>query len=395
MRICRVSRSFPPTVGGLERHVQLLSLHQARHGHEVWVLQPEVEGELESGVRLVRVALGRLSGWICGGRTAAKTATFFFAARAALVARRLHRDKRFDVMHIHGDLIEAAFLGSWARFSRVPVVLTLHAGLNRRPLYRWLASYFFRLIDGFLVVSPTILETLLGLGIDADRVAVISSGVDTSRFRPAAEHERRAARVTLGLSDSEMLVVSVGRLHPMKGYPELIRAAADFGAMKPPRFVIVGDGPDRETLRRQAHDLPNVRFVGNVGHSDVTSFLHAADVFVLPSTDLHGTTEGVPTALIEAMACGLPVVCTNAGGMSHVIQDDRNGLVVPQRDASSLRAALEKLLVSSELRRRFGERNAVLARERDWRIAAAQVTAFYGRVQRQTEVRRLGRRAVS
>jgi len=360
--------------------VELLSLYQARRGDEVWILQPDREGDLEHNARLVRVALGRLSEGISGGRTAAKVATVAFAARAALVGRRLYRESPFDVIHIHGDFIEAGVLGLWGRSSKIPVVLTLHGGLNERISYRWFASRCFRLIDGFLVVSPTIRDALLNFGIQADRVAVISSGVDTIRFHPPTKDERLAARAGLGLDDREMLVVSVGRLHAVKGYAELIKAATGLSPTARPRFMIVGDGPDGEALRQQARHLSNMRFLGNISHPDVTRVLHAADVFTLPSVDLQGISEGVPTAVLEAMACGLPVICTDGGGMPHVIQDSENGLVVPQRDASSLRAALQKLLGSPELRRRFGERNAVLARERDWPRVAEQVTAFCERV---------------
>lgn len=382
MRICRVSRSFPPAIGGLERHVELLSRYQARREHKVWVLQPEYDGELERGVALVRIDIGRLSGAVYAGPTPAKFATGVFALRAALTAHRLHRTHGFDVLHVHGDLIETASLGSWARLAGVPVVLTVHAGLNRRRIYRSLATHLFRMIDGFIAVSPAIRDALLSLGVEADRVVIISSGVETSRFRPPVTDERMTARARLGFRDGEMLVVSVGRLNAMKGYPDLLRAASAFDPKAPLRFVIVGDGPDAESLGHQARDLPNVQFAGRVDHDGIMPYLHAADVFVLPSADLPGTTEGVPTALLEAMACGLPVVCTSAGAMHYVIQDGENGLVVPQRDATSLHAALSKLLTSPELRRRFGERSAALVRERDWQRVADRVTTFYEHILR-------------
>ncbi len=379
LRICRVSRSFSPAVGGLERHVELLSRYQARQRHELWVLQPARDDELEPGVTLIRVDLGWLSRKIYEGPTAAKFATGVFASRAARAARRLHRAHGFDVVHVHGDLIEAACLGSWGRLSRVPVILTLHSGLNRRRLYRMLAKRLHWLIDGFVAVSPAIRETLVQLGIEPDRIAVISSGVEVSRFRPPEADERAAARASLGLQVSEMLVVSVGRLHAVKAYGDLIRAASAFGR-EPARFVVVGDGPEANTLRRQAHDLPNVQFVGRVNHDGIKQYLHAADVFVLPSRDFSGITEGVPTALLEAMACGLPVVCTDAGAMRDLIQEGQNGLVVPQRDPTSLGTALHKLLRSPELRRRFGERNATVVLDRDWQRVADRVTAFYERI---------------
>ncbi len=387
MRICRVSRSFPPTMGGLERHVELLSRHQARRGDTVWVLQPIDEGVPESGLTLIRVALGPLYRRIYAGRIAAKITTTVFAVRAVMIARRLHRNHPFDLIHVHGDILETLVLALWSWFSRVPVILTLHSGLNRRPLYRSLAASVFRCIDGVIAVSPEIREDLLSVGVKADRIAVIPSGVDTGRFCPPTAEERKVARATLGLRDSEMAVISVGRLHPVKGYDELIRSVANLGPTAPLRIILVGNGPEEQPLRQQARGFPNVLLVGRVDSGEIIRYLHAADVFVLPSVDLPGMREGTPTALLEAMACGLPVVCADAGGIRHVVRDAENGLLVPQRDAASLSSAFLKLLDQPQLRRLFGERNAALAREREWRKVAEQVTGFYEQIRKMKAMR--------
>lgn len=382
MQICRVSRSFRPFPGGLERHVELLSRHQARRGDSVWVLQPVRAGELEEGVKLVHVPLGLLHRWIHAGSHQAKAGTLAFALRAAIVAGRLRRRDGFDIVHVHGDVIEALVFGAWRRIFGAPVVLTLHSNLNRRPLYRWFAWFTFRLIDGFVCVSPGIRDSLAHLGIAANRIAVISSGVDLSRFRPPSQQERAVARQSLGVYDGEILVVSVGRLNRVKGFAELLRAAAQLDGTSSLRFFIVGDGPEQQSLRRQAQNLSHVQFAGGVEHASVAGYLHAADIFVLPSVDLPGVREGTPTALLEAMACGLPVVCTDAGGIRHVVRDGEHGLVVPQRDFFRLQAALEKLVADPELRRQFGERNVVVMRERSWEEVAERVAAFYEHVRR-------------
>ena len=357
----------------------------------MWVLQPVRGGLLEPGATMVRVAVGPCSRWIQGSRTTAKLGTTGFAARATLVARRLDRQHQFGVIHIHGDLIEVLFVGCWGRLRGTPVILTLHGGLNQRRLYRWLASRIFRLVDGFIVVSPTIRDTLLSFGVSSDRIAVIPSGVDTTRFCPPHIRDRTAARTSLGLQNGDLLVVSVGRLYALKGYAELIKAATGFDSASPPRFVVLGDGPDRDALRHQARSLPHVHFAGPVDHDGIVRHLHAADVFVLPSVDTPGMREGLPTAMIEAMACGLPVVCTDSGGMRDVIQHGQTGLVVPQGDVARLHAALRKLLMSPELRKSFGERNAAWARERDWRAVAGQVTAFYDYVRGMREAVKVNR----
>ncbi|MGH8244834.1 MAG: glycosyltransferase family 4 protein, partial [Gammaproteobacteria bacterium] len=256
--------------------------------------------------------------------------------------------------------------------------------------YRGIATRLFRLVDGFICVSPPIREDVLSLGLPGDRITVIPSGLDTRRFRPPTNEERVAARANLSLRDDEAMILSVGRLHPVKAYADLVRTAAGTPISPTVRFVVVGDGPERARLRRLAQGLPNVQFVGGVDRLQVINYLHAADMFVMPSVDLPGVREGTPTAVLEAMACGLPIVCTDSGGLGHVVRDGENGLVFSQRDVRGLRAALQRLLASPELRRRFGERNATLVRERDWRRTADRVTAFYEHILR---MRMMGQRA--
>jgi glycosyltransferase involved in cell wall biosynthesis len=380
MRICRVSRSFPPKVGGLERHVEMLSRSQARRGDDVWVLQPVDQGVPEPGLTLVRVGLGPIAPWIHGGRTAAKAATTAFAARAAAAARRLHRGRRFDMVHLHGDVIEAMAHAAWASARGVPIVLTLHSSLNQRALYRRLAAAVFRHLNGFIAVSEEIRRDLVSVGVESDRIAVIPSGLDVGRFRRPTADERRAARAALQLQDDETAVVTVGRAHAVKGHHVLLRAVAD---RRPPdalRLFVIGDGPQARALREQARSLPHVDLVGGLDHAAVVTYLHAADIFVLASVDLPGVREGTPTAVLEAMACGLPVVCTDAGGLRHLVRDGENGLIVSQGDPAGLRAALVHLAQRPSIRRLFGERNAERARERAWPNVTERVADFYSLV---------------
>ncbi len=380
MQICRVTRSFPPATGGLELHAELLSRYQARRGDQVWVLQPQQEGVLEPGATLCRVPLGPLRPWIYRGRTPAKIATSVFAARAATLASRLYRRHLFDLIHLHGDALEAFFLAAFTRSMRVSRIVTLHSGLNRQRRYRQLAARVFRSVDGFIAVSPVIRDQVQELGVEPDRIAVISSGVNLLEFRPPSSQDRMAARAGLALCDGELLILSVGRLHAKKGYGDLMEAVVGLATPQRVRVAIVGDGPERETLQRRAQDVQSVSLVGAIDHGDVIRYLHAADIFVVPSIDLSGDGEGTPTALLEAMACRLPVVCTDAGGLGQLIRDGENGLVVSQRDPTNLRIALQRLLAQPRLRARFGERNAALAPARDWSAVATQVSVFCDRV---------------
>ncbi len=377
MNVCRISKGFLPRQDGWSAHAFFLSQQQAALGHSVVVLQPSWPSEKDGRLTIRRLPLGPLT-----SRLEWKLTTGLFCAQAAAAIAHLLRREKIDVLHVHGDVIEVLSLASWARFWRVPVVLTLHSGLNRRWLYRGIATRLFRLVDGFICVSPPIREDVLSLGLPEDRTTVIPSGLDIRQYRPPTHEERVAARANLALQDDEAMILSVGRLHPVKAYADLVRTAAGTPIAPKVRFIIAGEGPERERLRRSAQGLPNVQFVGGVDRQQVINYLHAADLFVMPSVDLPGVREGTPTAMLEAMACGLPIVCTDSGGLGHLVRDGENGLVCSQRDVRGLRAALQMLVLSPELRRQFGERNATQVQDRDWRRTADRVTAFYQHILR-------------
>ncbi len=179
------------------------------------------------------------------------------------------------------------------------------------------------------------------------RVVSIPTGIDLDRFKPGARDEARAA---LGLDREGALIGIVATLRSWKGHRYLFEAfagLADRGA----RLVVVGDGPQREALEALAKELGiagRVRFAGN--QADVAPWMRALDLFCLPSY----ANEGVPQALMQAMACGLPVVSTPVGSIAEIVQDGDTGRLVPPEDAQALRAALEALLADEALRARLG-----------------------------------------
>lgn len=374
MHICRISKGFLPRRDGWSAHAYYLSLHQAYLGHSIVVLQPFWSDEQQGRLTIQQLRVGLFAHHLDW-----KLSTVAICLRALPPLFAFHRRRRFDVLHLHGDVIEVAVLAPWARELGIPLVLSVHGGLNRKAIYRRIAKPTFALIDGFIGTSEAVRRDLLSMGIEPSRVTVISSGVDTDLFTPPAPGARREARRCLGIGEDDKVVISVGRLHPMKGYSELIAAAARLRLQSSLKFLIVGDGPEREALQRQSVDLPAVRFIRGVHHEEVPRYLYAADIFVLPSIDLPGTTETTPTALLEAMACGLPVVCTDSGGMPDIVGNGKNGYVVPQGEPDALADAISALITDENSRRNFGDHNVALARKRAWPIIAREVTSFYER----------------
>ena len=178
-------------------------------------------------------------------------------------------------------------------------------------------------------------------GLDAMRVTSVPTGIDLERFAPGSRVE---ARARLGLPADAFVVGIVATLRSWKGHRYLVEAVA---GIREAMLVMVGDGPGADNLRAQVKALGierRTRMPGN--QDDVVPWLRAFDVFALPSY----ANEGVPQAIMQAMACEVPVVSTPVGSIDELVREGDTGLFVQPRDAPSLRAALQRLWADPDLR---------------------------------------------
>lgn len=171
------------------------------------------------------------------------------------------------------------------------------------------------------------------------RIQVIHNGVDLRRFDAQSDGRERMRR-ELGVDDGTFVWLAVGRLEPVKDYPNLLQAMARLGRAPEHRLFVAGGGSQREALEAQAAALGvagRVTFLGP--RQDVPRLLTAADAVVLSSAH-----EGMPNALMEAFAAGRPAVATDVGGVREVLADGESGLVVPPHDPDTLALAMERLM---------------------------------------------------
>jgi glycosyltransferase involved in cell wall biosynthesis len=259
------------------------------------------------------------------------------------------RAGRFDLVHTHSA--KAGAIGrSAARAVGVPAIVHSFHGFPfhefqskaRRHAYLAIERRLARFTDQFVTDGTWVAAEAVRLGISPpERIRAISSPIDTN-VRPATDAARAEARRVLMLPASAKIVGTVARLDEQKDPLNLIRAIAK---LRPDVFCVwIGDGSLRPSMEEeiQRHRLEG-RFLLLGERSDVATLLPAFDVFAMPS--LY---EGLPCAIVEAMACGVPVVATAVNSVPEVVVPGRTGLLVRPRDARSLARALDYVLGHSE-----------------------------------------------
>ncbi|WP_297369685.1 glycosyltransferase [Acidocella sp.] len=265
---------------------------------------------------------------------------------------RLLAGRRVAVVHAHFG-IEGAYALPLAARLNAPLVTTFHgfdatlgtAGLLSSPAwaaYPFLRGRLARRGDLFLCVSDFIRGKLLAQGFPAEKTRVHYIGVDTARLTP------RAA------GGDEGFVLHVARLVEVKGTEYLLRAVAKMA--RPPRLVMIGEGPLRARLAALAGELGvRAEFLGAMAHEEVLGWMRRAGVLVLPSVRTRsGREEGLGMVTLEAAALGVPVIGADVGGIGEAVADGVSGFLVPSRDPEALAARLELVLGDAALRARLG-----------------------------------------
>jgi 1,2-diacylglycerol 3-alpha-glucosyltransferase len=250
----------------------------------------------------------------------------------------------------------------WARFHRVPILLwtesTAQDQRSGRAFVEFLKTRFMRLCHGFVVPGSASAQYLKNHGIAQERIFHAANAVDIELFSEFAQQSRKQeSQLRAQLSLPRRYLLYVGRLVKEKGLFDLLEAYArlDVRLRNEVGLVLVGDGPDRLELMRQASRIrPGiVRFAGFVQRDELPRFYALAETLILPT---HSDTWGL--VVNEAMSCALPIIVTSVAGCARdLVKDGWNGCVVSPADSAQLSTAMARMLADSELRGQMGIRS--------------------------------------
>ena len=272
--------------------------------------------------------------------------------RAAIrLYRALHAEHSFDIIHALSNRALSTALWATRRLPAPPKIVGYRGTMGHLhpldPASR--LSYLSPRVDRIICVSHAVQTYLQGLRIPAERLAVIWKGHDPAWYTPAP----RAALAECGIPPEATVAAFVGNIRPVKGVNVLLEAFRAIPPTEPFHLLLFGEVRDR-SIRRQIGRHPHIHFIGY--SPDAAALAGACDIAVMPSIER----EGLPKAILESMAQGVPPIVTDVGGMPELVEHNHSGLVVPSRDAPALRAALLDLLHNPDRRRAMGQ----AARER-------------------------------
>jgi glycosyltransferase involved in cell wall biosynthesis len=392
-----ISHMYPSPVnptGGIFVHEQVKAL-RAR-GHDVRVVSPKgwappglsrwssyrdvVARDVVDGIEVHYPRKLTLP----GGRLRHRNAEAFLLGIRRTV-RRIHAEWSIDVIHAHMMVPDGWAASRIGPELGVPTVGTAHrADVLDIPAQgaksRMQVAEAIRSLDAVVTVSRAIGDAADAIARPKRPITVVPNGADAEVFLPRDPVE---ARRRLGIPEGGPVVSYVGKLVPRKGVDTLIEsmgvlAAREGGA---PHLVMAGIGPMRESLEQRASELgvaDRITWLGKVPHDDVGWVMSTGDVFILPSLS-----EGLPTVVCEAMACGLPVVATAVDGTPEIVDEPATGLLVQPHDIDGIAAALSRLLDDPALRAQMGaEALRRSAADYTWAANARRMEDVYSAVTR-------------
>lgn len=373
MKILQVSSLFPPHIGGIEHHVEVLSNKLVENGHEVTVYTSNVPKskryEVINGVKIYRFQslFSPLNNQFIPG-----------------LFLKLISKNRFDIIHVHSHLHISSNITVFSKiFRKRLIILTSHGTVNYEGwknninvfYNKTVAKWMLKSVDKIIALSLKQADILEYLGADPCNITIIPHGIDLSQINLARDTEK--FKSLYGLNDKN-IILFVGGLIPRKGINYLI-AAMKYVKSDSVLLIVGGELQGhpgvKEALEQQVKKLglKNVVFLGRVSKDDLERAYVISDVFVLPSIS-----EGLPLTLLEAMAYKKCVVATDIPGNSDVIQNGKNGILVEAGNSQELGEKIDYLLANEGLGGKIGAAaRKEVEKKYSWDVAFNKILEIY------------------
>ena len=313
----------------------------------------------------------------------AKIQVPFLVLSELYYAFKLIKKERINVIHTHWIIPNGLIGGILRRIFKKIHITTAHAGdvftIRKSKILGVFGSFVLKNSDMITANSEYTKNVIISIeNIVKNNVEIIPMGVDALRFNPNKASDLR------NVFAAEYLILSIGRLVEKKGIKYLIMAMKDVIKVFPnAKLIIGGSGPDEDKLVKLCDDLDlknNVIFVGYIDNADLPKYYASSDVFVLPSIETKGgDTEGLGVVLLEAMACGTPVIGSNIGGITDIIIDNNTGFLTQPENAEDIAEKIIELLSNKGVRQVVSDNGLITIQENfSWDVITDEFLESYG-----------------
>jgi len=351
MKICMVVPDID-RVGGYEKQGFALSRDLKKRGEEVFILSNKKRPEQPSIEVREEVPIYRISAF------PSFLGSHYLGILNSLILFFTYHQKNIQIVHAHAlthFAVLSIFVGKILGKKGLLKIATeedISKLMESTSLVHKFLIPFSRFTNYYIAISENIKKEIIRMGVSETKIYSGFNGVDTALYQPVKLNKKKKIKKLLSIPNKK-IVTFVGRLALRKGVDILIRAWGKVIQRFPDAYLlIVGSGEEEKKLKKLAKELNlinNVRFVGEV--DNVVDYLHVTDIFSFPSR-----LEGAPNAVLEALACGLPVVATKIGGIVDIIYDEVNGILVHAESPDLLSQKLCNLLQDNKYRERLGQK---------------------------------------
>jgi glycosyltransferase involved in cell wall biosynthesis len=302
-------------------------------------------------------------------------------------ARKLAKENEYDLTHSFFS-VPCGFISLLLKWEfKLPYIVSLRGsdvpGYSERftALYKLITPTIKKIWNSayFVIANSQGLADLALQAKPQKEIGVIYNGIDVQEFFP--DPAKR--------NPDQFTILCVSRVTPRKGIRFLVQAFNILSARyENARLVVVGDGNEKSSLEQLVQGLgikDKIIFAGPVSHDRVLEYYQKANVFVLPSLN-----EGMSNTMLEALACGLPIVATETGGTKELLTDNKNGLIIKMKDPDDLAEKIEKLILGHDLEKSMGEESRKLAEQLSWEVVAKGYIDLYEKTANLRKIRQEG-----
>lgn len=297
-------------------------------------------------------------------------------------------NERFDVIHAHDVL-------SMLAISLMPQkkVLTLHGYFAREniefvkdkknretiyPILFQLEKDAMKLADYVVTVDQRLKDYVTSeLNYSSDRIEVMHNAVDTDGFSPVTEEQQRALKRSLGFNAESFVVMVPRRLVEKNGVLYAVRAMK-YLKKENMQMIVAGDGPERSQITKEAEGDRRIHLAGTIPHDRIAPYYKMADIILIPSITSHGIQEATSLSMLEGMACGKVVICSNIGGMREIIQNMKTGILTEEKQPEEIAKTIETVIENPDLRSKIGnDARKYVLRNHSFIAHASKVSQIY------------------